>query len=88
MSLASTRLLAGLLFGVEATNLTTYACVGVGLAVVAVIASWAPARRAMGPTAVVLRADPLLAPGDLGLIRTGIAIGTRRVASAVGGWPW
>ncbi len=57
-SLASTRLLAGFLFGVEATNPTTYACVGVGLAVVGVIASWVPARRAASADpAVVLRAE-------------------------------
>jgi ABC-type antimicrobial peptide transport system permease subunit len=57
-SVASTRLLAGFLFGVEATNLVTYAAVAVGLAVVGVIASWGPARRAMrNDPAVVLRAE-------------------------------
>jgi ABC-type antimicrobial peptide transport system permease subunit len=58
VSLASTRLLARFLFGVEATNLTMYASVGLGLATVGVIASWAPARRAMGADpAVLLRAE-------------------------------
>lgn len=57
-SLGSTRLLAGFLFGVEATGLTTYVSVGVGLTVIGGIASWAPARRAMGADpARVLRAE-------------------------------
>jgi putative ABC transport system permease protein len=57
-SLASTRLLARFLFGVEAMNVATFASVGVGLAVVGVVACWAPARRAMGADpAVVLRAE-------------------------------
>ena len=57
-SLASTRLLAGFLFGVAPMNVTTYASVAVGLALVSVIASWGPARRAMSADpAAVLRAE-------------------------------
>ncbi len=47
-----TRLMAGLLFGVSPLDLTTFACVAIGLTGVAVVASYLPARRAAG-------ADPM-----------------------------
>ena len=43
---AASRLLSGFLYGVSATDPTTYAAVGVFLLVVAVVASLIPARRA------------------------------------------
>ena len=43
---AASRLLSGFLYGVSATDPTTYAAVGVFLLVVAVVASFVPARRA------------------------------------------
>jgi predicted permease len=57
-SLALTRVVAGLLFGVGAQDPATYAAVSVGLAAVALLAAWLPARRAAGVDPVVsLRAD-------------------------------
>jgi predicted permease len=41
-----TRFMATLLYGVQAVDLLTYACVAVALAAAAVLASWLPARRA------------------------------------------
>jgi putative ABC transport system permease protein len=49
-----TRVLASLLFGIEAVDLLTYASVALVLVVVAALASWIPARRAA-------RVDPVIA---------------------------
>ena len=57
-ALAGTRIIASWLFGVAATDLPTYAVVTVGLALITVLASWLPARRAMRvDPAVTLRAE-------------------------------
>jgi putative ABC transport system permease protein len=53
-ALAATRLLTKLLYGIAATDLVTFAGVPLVLGVVAVLASWLPARRAS-------RIDPLIA---------------------------
>jgi putative ABC transport system permease protein len=53
-ALALTRLMAGLLYGVSATDLLTYIGVGVLLIVVTLLACYIPARRAA-------RLDPLIA---------------------------
>ena len=45
-ALALTRVMASLLFGVSATDWITFSAVAVGLALVAVAATWLPARRA------------------------------------------
>jgi predicted permease len=57
-SLAVTRLLAPFLFGVSASDPSTYVAILVFLAVVSAVASWMPARRAgrVAP-AVVLRSE-------------------------------
>jgi putative ABC transport system permease protein len=52
-AVAGTRLLAGQLFEVGAVDPATYAVVALGLAVVALLASWFPARRAA-------RVDPMI----------------------------
>jgi putative ABC transport system permease protein len=46
LSLALTRVIASFLFGVKATDPPTYAAVATGLIVVALLASYVPARRA------------------------------------------
>jgi putative ABC transport system permease protein len=53
-ALAATRLLSSLLYGVRPTDAITFAAVSLILLVVAVIASYLPARRAM-------RVDPIIA---------------------------
>ena len=54
VSLWATRLMQSLLVDVPATDLTTYAAMAAVFVVVAIIASWAPARRAT-------RIDPVVA---------------------------
>jgi ABC-type antimicrobial peptide transport system permease subunit len=52
------RLMTTMLFGVNAMDPVTYAVVGLGLACVAVLASWIPALRAAGvDPAIALRED-------------------------------
>ena len=51
---ALTRLLSGLLFGVEAVDVTTFTTISLLLVVVSLLACYLPARRAM-------RIDPLSA---------------------------
>ncbi len=53
-ALAATRAMAGLLFGVGASDPPTYAALALVLAAVALLACWLPARRAA-------RVDPLVA---------------------------
>jgi predicted permease len=48
-----TRLMASLLFGVQAIDLPTFAAVALGLAAIALFASWLPARRAAAVEPVV-----------------------------------
>ena len=53
-SIALTRLMASLLFGVAPGDPLTFVCVALLIAVAALAACWAPARRAM-------RVDPMVA---------------------------
>jgi putative ABC transport system permease protein len=53
-ALAVTRVVSALLFGVESTDPATYAVVSAGLAAVALLATWLPARR-------MSRIDPMVA---------------------------
>ena len=53
-SLAFTRLLGSLLYGIEPTDPLTYATVSAVLVAIGLVASWLPARRAM-------RVDPMIA---------------------------
>jgi len=57
VSLAVSRFLSGLLFGIKRTDLATYAGISALLLAVAALASWGPARRAT-------RVDPLVALRD------------------------
>jgi len=53
-----TRVMSSLLFGVSATDAVTYALLAIVLGVVALVATWVPARRAAGvPPIVALRHD-------------------------------
>jgi len=53
-SLALTRLMNSMLFGVKASDPVTYVAVAVGLTTVALVACWIPAQRAT-------RVDPVIA---------------------------
>jgi putative ABC transport system permease protein len=57
-ALVFSRVLAGLLFGISATDATTFAAVAAAVTAVALLASWLPARRATGVSPMVaLRND-------------------------------
>jgi ABC-type antimicrobial peptide transport system permease subunit len=57
-ALAMTRLISSLLFGVSATDISTFAALSGLLAVVAFLACWLPARRASNVDPIVaLRAE-------------------------------
>jgi ABC-type antimicrobial peptide transport system permease subunit len=52
-ALALTRFLSGILYGVSATDSLAFLSVGLLLAVVALVASWIPARQAAGTDPIV-----------------------------------
>src|SRR5262249_25649381 len=54
LALALTRFLSGMLFGVGASDPVTFVAIALGLFLVALLASWIPARRAA-------RGDPMVA---------------------------
>ena len=57
-ALGLTRVMSSLLFGVSATDAITYVLLAVVLGVVALVATWVPARRAAGvPPIIALRQD-------------------------------
>jgi putative ABC transport system permease protein len=57
-SVAITRLISGLLFGVSATDFSTFALLSGVLAVIALVACWWPARRASQVDPIItLRAE-------------------------------
>jgi putative ABC transport system permease protein len=57
-AIGATRVLRGLLFGLTATDVPTYALIAGGLSLAGLAASWIPARRAGDVDPIVsLRAD-------------------------------
>jgi putative ABC transport system permease protein len=56
-SIALTRLMKGLLFGISATDPITFAAISLLLVLIGLLASWFPARRAT-------KVDPLVALRD------------------------
>ena len=58
VALVTTRVLEGVLFGVQPLDGVTFLTTSVSLAAIAIVASWLPARRAAGVDPVVaMRAD-------------------------------
>ena len=58
VALGLTRVMANLLFGVSATDAVTYALLAIALGLVALLASYVPARRAAAvPPMTALRRD-------------------------------
>jgi len=54
LAIAGSRVLRGLLYGIEATDVATYIVTSLVLIAVALIAAWLPARRAA-------KVDPMIA---------------------------